>query len=66
MIVAYRLGDRAVFLTGFAKKELENIDADQLLELRKIAQGWLVADDMTIRQALSDTTLQEVEDGQKN
>ncbi len=37
LIVAYRARGRAVFLYGFAKSELDNIDSDQLSELRTIA-----------------------------
>ena len=41
MLIAYRAGDRAVFLYGFAKRERENVDADELLTLREIgARGW--------------------------
>ena len=31
MLIAYRTGDRAVFLYGFAKNERENIGPDELL-----------------------------------
>ncbi len=43
MLVAYRVGDRAIFLYGFAKGERENIDPDELLTLREIGterNGW--------------------------
>ena len=36
MLIAYRAGDRAVFLYGFAKRERENIDVDELLTLREV------------------------------
>src|SRR5664280_2786664 len=36
MIVAYRERDRAVFLYGFAKSDRENIDQDELLDLRQV------------------------------
>ena len=36
MLVAYREGDRAVFLYGFAKSERENIGQDELRTLREI------------------------------
>jgi hypothetical protein len=61
MVVAYRVRDRAVFLFGFAKSELENIDADQLAELRKIAVGWLEEPDDGIERALDDDRLQEID-----
>lgn len=62
MLVAYRQRDRAVFLYGFAKSELENIAPDELLTLRDIAAGWLEADAAQIAQAVTDGTLQEVKD----
>jgi hypothetical protein len=39
MLVACRRGGRAVCLYGFAKSEQENIDPDELLTLREIAEG---------------------------
>jgi hypothetical protein len=53
MLVAYRLGDRAVFLYGFAKNEKDNIDPDQLLSLREIAADWFAADAALIAEALA-------------
>ena len=39
MLIAYRSQDRAVFLFGFAKNELDNIGPDDLQSLRSIAVG---------------------------
>lgn len=61
MLVAYRVEDRAVFLYGFAKNERDNIDPDELLTLRDIAEGWLAADAKGIREALAREALREVE-----
>ena len=60
MLVAYRAGDRAVFLYGFAKGERENIDPDELLTLREIGAEWLAADDEQIARALQEDALQEL------
>jgi hypothetical protein len=60
MLIAYRAGHRAVFLYGFAKRERENIDPDELATLREIAAAWLAADPKRITQALNEGTLQEV------
>jgi hypothetical protein len=60
MIVGYRVKDRAVFLLGFAKNERENIEADELLSLRKIAQTWLSADAARIQKELELGNLQEI------
>lgn len=65
MLVAYRAGDRAVFLYGFAKSERENIDPDDLLTLREVGATWLAADSLQIAQALKDDALQEVENGEE-
>jgi hypothetical protein len=60
MLIALRSKLRAVFLFGFAKSELDNIDGDQLETLREIAALWLAADAQTIEQAITDGLLIEV------
>jgi hypothetical protein len=60
MLIAYRAGVRAVFLYGFAKRERENIDEDELLTLREIGAAWLAADARQIALALDEEALQEV------
>ena len=60
MLLAYRAGDRAVFLYGFAKSERENISQDELLTLREIGAAWLAADTKRIAKALEEGALQEV------
>ncbi len=60
MLIAHRAGDRAVFLYGFAKRERDNIDADELLTLREIDAAWLAADPARIAEALEEDALQEV------
>jgi hypothetical protein len=62
MLIAYRFGERAVFLYGFAKNERENIDPDDLLTLREIGAAWLAADADRIAHALDEDALQEVKD----
>ncbi len=62
-LVAYRTGDRAVFLYAFAKSERENIAAAELATLREIAATWLAADADAIERALAEGILQEVSDG---
>jgi len=44
VLIAYRAGQRAVFLYGFAKRERENIEPDELATLRAVAAAWLRAD----------------------
>jgi hypothetical protein len=65
LLIAYRAKQRAVFLYGFAKRERENIDPDELVTLREIAAQWLAADAKRIVQALNEGVLQEVTDDEK-
>jgi hypothetical protein len=44
MLIAFLSSLRAVFLFGFAKNELDNIEDDQLATLREPAALWLAAD----------------------
>jgi hypothetical protein len=60
MIVAFRSADRAVFLDGFAKSELNNISRDELVELRVIAQNWLRANAETLRDAVKSGVILEM------
>jgi hypothetical protein len=66
MLVAYRSRDRAVFLYGFAKNELDNIDPDELLTLKETALGWLKANDKEILKALNEDALKEVKYGEED
>ena len=61
MIVAYRAAGRAVLLYGFSKSSLDNIEDDQLHDLRTIGAAWLAASDGIITQALDDGDLQEIQ-----
>ena len=60
MIVGYRVKERAVFLLGFAKNERENIEDNELLSLREIAERWLTADAARIQKELELGNLQEI------
>ena len=60
MLVGYRMNDRSVFLLGFAKKERENIEDNELLSLREAAERWLAADAARILKELELGNLQEV------
>jgi hypothetical protein len=60
MLIGFRSKLRAVFLFGFAKSELDNIDDDQLATLRETAAMWIAADGQKIEQALKDGLLIEV------
>jgi hypothetical protein len=60
MLIAFRSKLRAVFLFGFAKNELDNIEDDQLATLRETAALWLAADAQKIARAVNDGLLIEV------
>jgi len=60
VIVAYRVNNRAVFLYGFSKKDLQNISQDQLQTFRTIGANWLAASAATIEQAIAEGELQEI------
>jgi hypothetical protein len=59
LLIAYRAGDRAVFIYGFAKNERENIGDDELATLREIAAAWLEANDERLERAIQEGILQE-------
>jgi hypothetical protein len=62
MLIAYRSGDREVFLYGFAKKERENIGDQELASLREIASAWLKADGSRLEHQLAQGLAQELDD----
>jgi hypothetical protein len=60
VLVAYRGGERAVFLYGFAKNERDNIGASDLADWQARAQEVLKADDELIERNVADDVLREV------
>lgn len=64
-IIAYRNKGRAVFLYAFAKSERENVEPNELLLLRELAENWLAADAAKIRRETELGNLKEVEDGEE-
>jgi hypothetical protein len=65
-IIAYRAEKRAVFLYGFAKKERDNIEPDELEDLRLVARDWLEATPERIAAALADGAIEEVRHDEKD
>ena len=55
-----------MFLYGFAKNERDNIAPDELLDLRKVAVGWLQASPERIAEAIKDGALEEICDDDKD
>ena len=61
-IIAYRRGDRAVFIFGFAKNERDNIGADDLRELAEYGSMVLGLADAAMQVMVSEERLWEVTD----
>jgi hypothetical protein len=64
LLVAYRSGDRAVFLYGFAKNERDNIEDDELETLREIGAAWLDAKAAHLEHAITKGILREATYGE--
>lgn len=62
-VIAYRQGVRAVYLFGFAKSELENLDDDELTYWRQIGRDYLALNETLIEAAVAADILIEVDDG---
>jgi hypothetical protein len=62
VIVGYRIRSRAVFVDGFAKSARENLEPDELISFRRLADYWLSASATEICDGLEDHSIQEVED----
>lgn len=60
MLVAYRWGELAVFLYGFAKKERDNIEDDELESLRNVASDIFNSTVECIEKQVKEGRLQEV------
>ena len=52
-LIAFRTSSRSVFLYGFAKNEKENINAEELDDLKKLAARLLSYDDNELQQAVA-------------
>ncbi len=62
-VIAFRRGERSVFLYGFAKSERANIDRDELDALREVARAYLELDAKKIAAAIAAEELLEVRYG---
>jgi hypothetical protein len=59
-VIAFRRGERAVFLYGFAKNERSNIDAEELDEFRRLARGFFEMSAKQLATLIEDGELMEV------
>jgi hypothetical protein len=60
VLIVFRIQDRAFFVYGFAKNERDNIRADELVALRKLASLLLSYDERHLALALQSGGLVEV------
>lgn len=60
MLIAYRQGDRTIFLYGFAKNERDNIHDDELKTLKEIAADWLKAGKKDLKNAIEKGVIEEI------
>ena len=65
VIIAYRKGNQAVFLYGFAKSDRENLEPEELREYQKVAQIYGRFREADIAEAIRGGELQEVEYDEK-
>ena len=63
VILASNLGDRWVFMFGFAKNERDNVDDDELRLMKPLASAFLEMDDRMLRQALTSGEFLEIHHG---
>lgn len=60
VLIAFRSGDRSVFLYGFAKNERDNIDPVELADLKKLAGLFMGMTAAKLDTALHASELKEV------
>ena len=65
-IVLFRSGERAFFVFGFAKNQMENIDRNDLKIYRRTAQFTLALDDEEIQELLDTKEIIEVNCDEEN
>jgi hypothetical protein len=61
-VILYRTATRAVFVYGFEKSGLDNIEDDELREFRRLADKMLAYSDAEISTAIAAGALIEVDD----
>ncbi|MEZ5900031.1 MAG: type II toxin-antitoxin system RelE/ParE family toxin [Hyphomicrobiaceae bacterium] len=60
-IIAFRSGDRSIFMYGFAKNSKANLSDDELEVYRRLAQAFLQANAATLQRLVAAGELKEVE-----
>ena len=63
VILASNLGDRWVFMFGFAKNDRDNVDDDELRLMKRLASAFLEMDDWMLKRALTSGEILEIPHG---
>jgi len=66
MLIAYRSGNRAVFMYAIAKNDRGNISEDELATLREVGAAWLAAQPEQLNDAIKAGILEEMSNENKN
>lgn len=66
MLIAYRSGNRAVFIYSIAENDRGNINEDELTTLQEIGAAWLAAQPEELDHAIKEGILEEMNDDNKN
>lgn len=64
-ILASNLGDRWVFMFGFAKNERDNIDGKELKLMKDLAAVFLAMDEQMLKRAITAGELVEIRHGKQ-
>ncbi len=59
-MIVFKFGELAIFVHGFAKSEVENIDPDELSALKKLASEMLAYEADALEKAMASGTLMEM------
>lgn len=65
VILASNLGDRWVFMFGFAKNERDNIDEKELKMIKSLAAVFLSMDEQMVKRAIAAGELVEIRHGKQ-
>ncbi|MGA7833123.1 MAG: type II toxin-antitoxin system RelE/ParE family toxin [Terracidiphilus sp.] len=65
-LISFKAGERAIFVHGFAKNDVENLRPDELATLKKLAAEMLAYRIEELERAIASGTLTEVKSYGKN
>jgi hypothetical protein len=62
-LIVYRAEVRAIVIFGYAKTDMDNIEADELTLFRKLAKDLLSLSDYDLQRAVDNHVMYELKDG---